>query len=234
MNVKKLSWIIFTGFAFVIGAPAAPAFSQEAPKKTGSERWENDIRKFEEQDKASPPKPGGVLFIGSSSIKRWNLAESYPDRGYLNRGFGGSQIADSTHFADRIVIPYKPKTVVMYAGDNDLAGGKSPEQVAKDFSAFVAKVHAALPDTKIVFIAVKPSIARWKIVDKVRDANRRIAATCAKNNKLAFVDIDKPMIGDDGMPRGELFAKDGLHLSPAGYELWVKLLEPALGEVGKK
>jgi lysophospholipase L1-like esterase len=120
--------------------------------------------------------------------------------------------------------------VVLYAGDNDLAKGKSPEQVADDFSAFAAKVHGSLPDARIVFIAIKPSLARWNIVDKVRDANRRIAATCAKHDQLVFVDVDKPMLGDDGKPRAELFVKDGLHLSPAGYELWAKLLTAALDE----
>jgi lysophospholipase L1-like esterase len=204
------------------------ADAQEPAQPTGIERWEADIRKFEEQDKLAPPKPGGVLFIGSSSIRRWQLDESFPDRGYINRGFGGSQIADSTHFADRIVIPYKPRLVVLYAGDNDLAKGKSPEQVAADFAAFAAKVHAALPETRIAFIGIKPSIARWAIVDKVRAANRRIASACEKHERLRFVDVDQPTLGDDGKPRGELFVKDGLHLSAAGYELWTKLLTPAL------
>lgn len=207
----------------------SPAWSDEpADNADPFARWENDIRKFEEADKASPPPKGGVVFIGSSSIKRWNLAETFPDKDYINRGFGGSQIVDSTHFADRILIPYRPRVVVLYAGDNDLARGKSPKQVSADFAAFAEKVHAALPKTKIVFIAVKPSLARWNIVDKVRSANKLIAAQCQQDELLAYVDIDKPMIGEDGRPRQSLFASDGLHLSKAGYALWVSLLAPHL------
>ena len=219
--------IVLTSLALLVGADWS-ASAADPPAESPSSRWESTIAEFEAGDKQSPPKKDGVLFIGSSSIRKWDLDESFPGAGYLNRGFGGSQIADSTYFADRIVIPYAPKVVVLYAGDNDVAKGKSPEQVAADFSAFVAKVHGSLPKTKIVFIAIKPSVARWSLVEQMRRANGMIAKTCGENELLAFVDVDRPMLTDDGRPRGELFVKDGLHLSPAGYKLWNSLVAPYL------
>ncbi len=130
------------------------------PQKHDPTRWESTIEKFEAQDKASPPPTGGALFIGSSSIRKWNLDKTFPDRkDTINRGFGGSQMADSAHYADRIAIPYKPRVIVVYAGDNDIAAGKSPQTVLADYQAFVKKIHAALPNTRIVYIAIKPSIA---------------------------------------------------------------------------
>lgn len=192
------------------------------------ERWESAIRDFEEADRKSPPKPGGVLFIGSSSIRMWNLDESFPGKGYVNRGFGGSQIADSIHFADRIVLPHRPSAIVMYAGDNDIKQGKSAEQVAEDFREFVTQVHSKLPQTRIVFIAIKPSIARWNLYPIIRRANETIAKFAAGDPRLSYVDIATPMLGEDGKPKAELLAEDKLHLSPAGYRLWTSLLKPHL------
>jgi len=198
------------------------------PAEHPSARWETAIRKFEEQDKKSRPGPGGVLFVGSSSIRLWKLDEHFPGKGYLNRGFGGSQIADSIYFADRIVLPHKPRTIVMYAGDNDLAKGKSPQQVAKDFRQFAALVHKDLPKTRIVYVAIKASSKRWNLAEEIRQANRLIEKQCAADERLIFVDVFTPMLGADGKPRADLLAKDKLHLSPAGYELWTKLVKPHL------
>ncbi len=191
-------------------------------------RWEAAIASFEQQDKQSPPPQGEVLFVGSSSIRMWKLNESFPQEKYINRGFGGSHIADSTFYADGIVTPHKPRVVVLYAGDNDLASGKTPEQVATDYQAFVAKVHAKLPQTRIVFISIKPSIARWKLIDKVREANRLIAEFSKQDSRLVLVDVEKPMLGDDGLPRPELFLPDGLHMTAAGYAIWTSLIAPHL------
>jgi len=205
-------------------AGAAWAAGSEAKEN----RWEPNIRAFEKKDKEEPPPQEAILFAGSSSIVGWDLAKCFPDTKTVNRGFGGSQICDSIHFADRIILPHKPKTIVLYAGDNDIAGGKTPERVTKDFQAFVKKVHEVLPKTRIVFVAIKPSIARWKLVDKMRDANARIRAVTEKDKRLDYVDIDTPMIGDDGKPRPELFKKDGLHLNHEGYVLWTGLVKPHL------
>lgn len=200
----------------------------DAAEQTRILKWEPTIQKFEKADRENPPSEGGILFVGSSSIRLWDLEKSFPGLDATNRGFGGSHIADSVHYFDRFVVPHKPNVIAMYAGDNDVAGGKTPCRVLEDFRQFVAKVETSLPGTKVVYIAIKPSIRRWNLVHKMRAANALIAADCAENDLLEYVDIDTPMLGDDGMPRKELFAKDGLHLSPAGYELWNGLVEPHL------
>ncbi len=189
----------------------------------------SEILAFEAADAEKPPEPDGVLFVGSSSIRLWTtLGKDFPDLPVINRGFGGSQIADSTRYADRIVLPYKPKTIVLYAGDNDIAAGRSPEQVLADFKAFVAKVGSALPKTRVLFIAIKPSIARWKLVDKIREANRLVEEFTQGDEKLAFIDIFTPMLGEDGMPRGDLLGPDGLHLNEKGYALWREVVAAKL------
>ena len=181
---------------------------------------------FEQADAEKPPPKKAIVFVGSSSIRKWDLRKSFPDLKTINRGFGGSQIEDSTHFSDRIVTKHEPRVIVLYAGDNDIARGKSPKQVHADFQAFVKKVHASLRETKIVYIGIKPSIARWKLVDKMRQANTLIQSECKPQERLVYVDVETPMIGRDGRPRADLFAADGLHLSAKGYTLWTKLVRP--------
>jgi lysophospholipase L1-like esterase len=193
-----------------------------------ADRWEPTIREFEAQDRLAPPAPGGVVFVGSSSIRLWDLAKSFPGHRAVNRGFGGSQLADAVRYAERIVIPYAPRVVVLYAGDNDLAAGKNPEQVFDDFKQFVAKVHRALPKARIVYLGVKPSPSRWKLIDKVRATNRLIREFAAKDARLVFVDVETPMLGPDGKPRPELFRPDRLHLNDEGYRLWATLVAPHL------
>jgi len=193
------------------------------------EQWATAIDKLTQNDHEHPPAPGGVVFVGSSSIVMWkNLEHDFPDAGVIKRGFGGSELADSVFYADRIVIPYQPRAVVLYAGDNDLAAGKTPETVIADFQAFVAKVHGALPNARIVYIAIKPSPSRWNIHDKMERANRGIAAECAREPYLRFVDVYTPMLGANGEPRPELFREDRLHMNEAGYALWRPLVAAQL------
>jgi lysophospholipase L1-like esterase len=192
-----------------------------------------EIRAFETADQKQPPPKDAVLFIGSSTIRFWkSLPSDFPDLKVINRGFGGSQISDSIRYADRIAIPYHPSHIVMYAGDNDLAAGKSPQQVLEDFQTFVKKIHASLPDVPITFISIKPSIARWKLIGKIREANALIEQYAKATKHVDFVDIGPALLGPDGKPRKELFRPDGLHMSPKGYAIVVALLKPRLE--GKK
>lgn len=191
-----------------------------------SARWESAVREFERQDADSPPPRNHILFVGSSSIRMWKLDQSFPELKPINRGFGGSEIADAIHFADRLILKHRPRVVVLYAGDNDLARGKTPDRVVADFQKFVKRIRSDRPDTKIVFIAIKPSLARWNLIGQVRAANAAVQEICTQDDLLVFVDIDRPMIGEDGRPRPELFLKDGLHLTEAGYEVWSELVRP--------
>jgi len=191
-------------------------------------RFEPAIRKFEELDRQHPPEKGRVLFVGSSSIRLWNLKKSFPELDAINRGFGGSHISDSIDFAERIVLKYKPRTVLLYAGDNDIAAGKPTDEVVGDFKRFANIVHQALPETRLLFLAIKPSIRRWELVDRMRQANERIEAYTKQHAYLGYVDIFEPMLGADGTPMKSLFIADGLHLNAKGYALWTEIVEPYL------
>ena len=194
-----------------------------------SSRWEKYIARFEAADKKQMPQPDGILFIGSSSIRMWKtLEQDFPGLPVINRGFGGSQIADSNHFARRIVHPYKPRQIVFYAGDNDVAAGKSPEKVLTDFQQFVKTVRAKLPKARVSFIAIKPSLSRWKLSGKMAMDNSLVRNACSKNKRLDYIDIWQPMLGENGKPRPDLFLGDGLHLNAKGYALWTSIVKPYL------
>ena len=208
--------------ALLTGAAAQTA-AQPDP-----DRWESAIRAFEESDRKNPPEEGGIVFLGSSSFRRWDLERHFPGKGLINRGFGGSQMADALRYLDRIVLPLKPRTLFLYEGDNDLANGKTPETVEKEFREMVARVHATLPETKIVFVGVKPSIRRWHLIGKVRDANARVRGITERNDLLEFVDVDGRLLGSDGEPRRDLFVDDELHLNDSGYAIWAELVAPHL------
>ena len=211
----------------VAAGPVTPKPARQEPVSGAkADPWAAEIAQFEAADTVTPFAPGGIVFVGSSSIRLWDLASSFPGRRVLNRGFGGTQILDSVRHVDRLVIRHKPATVVFYAGDNDLSAGRTPQQVLADFEAFAAKVHAALPATRIAFVGIKPSIARWALIAKVREANRLVREFCDRDDRLGFVDVDAAMLGWDGKPRPDLFVKDGLHMSPKGYEIWNVLVRP--------
>ena len=190
--------------------------------------WEPDIRQFESQDRKNPPPQHEIVFVGSSSIVFWNLPQYFPNLKTINRGFGGSELADSVRYADRIVTPYKPRIVVLYAGDNDIASGTPPERVASNFEQFVQKVQGPLPQTRVIVISIKPSLLRWSMFDKMRSANAMIRAYCSKHPGLTYVDVEPLMLGANGKPRPELFVGDGLHMTPAGYKIWTAALLPYL------
>jgi lysophospholipase L1-like esterase len=209
------------------GAPAAPAAPPLDP--VSSQDWERDMKRFAAEDAASPPPAHPVVFTGSSSIRMWTtLADDFPGVPVLNRGFGGSQLRDAVWYADRLVVRYRPRVVVLYAGDNDLNAGRSPQQVLADFRAFVARVRRDLPDTPIAYISIKPSPSRANLMAGMREANALIRAETGRMKRVAFVDVFTAMLGADGQPRPELFLDDRLHMNRAGYDLWRDLIAPAL------
>lgn len=215
--------------AIAITLLAMPVFGQEKVEAP----FAAEIAAFEASDKQTPPAGDAALFIGSSSIRLWKtLAEDFPELPVINRGFGGSQIADSVRYADRIVFPYKPKMIVMYAGGNDLNAGKTPEQVLKDFQEFVGKVRNVLPTTRIVYISINPSVARWKQEANVLEANRLIRKWIEKREsrplKLSFIDSHSQLLSAKREPQPELLQKDGLHLNAKGYEKWTAIVKPRL------
>ena len=214
--------------AVIIGILAGALATAPASAQQAADRWEKDIAAFEAADRVSPPRPGGIVFVGSSSIRRWDTAGSFPDLQIINRGFGGSELADTVRYADRIVIPYQPRLVVVYAGDNDIGSGKLSEAVVVEAERLVSRVRAKLPDTRFVFIGLKPSILRWTQVDRMRATNAMLRAFCERDDRVAYVDVDGPLLGWDEKPRRELFVEDGLHLSAEGYRIWTMLVRPFL------
>ena len=191
--------------------------------------WEKEVAAVEARLRKNPPKPGGVVFAGSSSIRLWDVKASFPKLDAVNVGFGGSGVRDCTHFAGRLVVPHRPRAVVFYAGDNDLNSGRTPEQVAADFRAFVAAVRKGVPGCRVLFVAVKPSLARWGQFGRQSDANARVREYCKATEGVAFVDVVPLMLGPDGKPAPDLYVEDGLHLSPAGYARWAAAVRTALG-----
>jgi lysophospholipase L1-like esterase len=193
-----------------------------------SDRWEKDIAAFAAQDATNPPPRDGIIFLGSSSIRLWKtLAQDFPGLPVVNRGFGGSQLADSVNFADRLVTAHQPRQVVIYAGGNDLNAGKSPEVVFGDFVALVRKLRAAQPRVKIAFISIAPNPARWAQVEKVKRTNALVADYCRRHG-LTFIDVFPLMLGPDGLPKPDIFVADRLHMNARGYALWREAVAPHL------
>ena len=204
-----------------------------AQNKTNS--FEKEILAFESGDKTNPPPKGAALFIGSSSIRLWKtLAKDLPEYRVINRGFGGSQVSDSIYFTDRIVLPYEPDVIVFYAGGNDINAKKSPETVAADFKTFVAGVRAKLPKTKIAYIAIAGNPARWAQVDQVRAANQMIRDFTATQDGLSFIDVFPHMMGDDGLPKPDIFVADKLHMNEQGYVIWKRVVGEHLHKIVPK
>jgi lysophospholipase L1-like esterase len=217
------------------GAAAAPATRKAqaatapAAPRAGPERFEKSIAAYEAADRINPPPKGAILFTGSSTIGGWKtLASDFPDHQVINRGFGGSTIAEATHFADRIVIPYAPKMVLIRSGTNDIHAGKSADEVFEDFKAFVAKVHAKLPETDIVFIGLAPAPSRWSERDENRRLNEMVRKYAQGDNGVSYIDTYDTTVTPDGQPREELFVKDRLHFNAEGYKLLAERVRPHL------
>jgi lysophospholipase L1-like esterase len=207
----------------VAKSPAAPAASVDL------DRFASEIAAFDSADRAAPPAPGGIVFVGSSTIRLWtSLADDFARLPVINRGFGGSTFPEALHYLQRTVVRYHPRTVVVYEGDNDLASGRTPQQVADDYRAFVRGVRDSLPNARIVFLAIKPSPSRWKFESQRQRANRLVRAIVATDANQTFVDVGTPMLEPSGRPRAALYRADSLHMTPAGYALWRATVAPVL------
>lgn len=193
-----------------------------------SSKWQGEIKALLAQDQTNPPPARPIVFTGSSSIRLWQtLAADFPDCPVLNRGFGGCQLADVVNYADRVVIPYRPRQVVIYCGGNDINAGKAPDLVYGDFVALVERLQSALPGVRLAYIASAPNPARWAEVERVRRLNRLVEEYCRKH-RLDFIDVFPLMLGADGQPRPELFVADRLHMNATGYALWKTAVRPYL------
>ena len=202
-----------------VGTPAVAADDTTTP-------WKSAFDAFATDDAAHPRPPGGVLFVGSSSIRLWNdLEDQFRNLPVvIKRGFGGSQLSDCVKHLNRLVVRYRPRTVLVYAGDNDLAAGTPPREVLRRFVAFVEGVHRELPNADIAYISIKPSPSRIALLPQIREANALIRAYADAEGKVDFIDVYTPMLDVRGMPRAELFRADALHLNADGYALWKRVI----------
>jgi len=207
----------------VLGAVALAAQANPNPA-----RFAQDIAAFEAEDRASPPPAAATLFVGSSSIRYWDVAKAFPGLTTIRRGFGGSHVSDNIFYADRIIFPYKPKLIVFYAGDADVAANKSADQIFADYRTLVARIHERLPDTPMVIIGTKPSPLHWKHIDTIRRANALVEQFTASDPLLRYADVDRPLLGSDGRPRPELYQENGLNLNDRGYAVWTEAVKPVI------
>jgi lysophospholipase L1-like esterase len=198
-------------------------------------RWEPNIAEFEKADKKSPPPKGAVLFVGSSTIVRWKtLQQDFPEVQVINRGFGGNQIKDSTHYAERMIFPYEPSMIVLRAGGNDINAGWPAEDVFADFKTFVAKMRTRLPTVPIVYIGLSPTVKREEQIAEGNKLNDLIAAYVKTEPNTHYIDTRETTVGKDGRPKADLFVADMLHFNPAGYKLLTEKVRPVVLKLAGK
>ncbi|MGE0430144.1 SGNH/GDSL hydrolase family protein [Hydrogenophaga sp.] len=222
--MKRRAWL-----AAGLTACLAPLARAQAGTPA-QQRWKAELDAFAAADRQKMPTPGGVLFVGSSSIRLWNgLETAFPDQPVvIRRGFGGSRLSDSADLVARLVLPYQPRLVLLYAGENDLVEGAAPQELLGQFARFVQQVQAALPATRVAFISIKPSPSRQALMPAMREANLLIQTHVLAHENLDFIDVHTAMLDNDGQPRPELFVRDRLHLSAEGYGLWRQIVSAHL------
>jgi lysophospholipase L1-like esterase len=218
----------------VVGAVAScwgQAATNAAKKAYGPPgKFEKEIQAFEAADQKAFPPAGAIVCLGSSSMRMWHSAirEDLSPLTVIPRGFGGSTMSEALHVVGRVVVPYKPRAILLYEGDNDIGSGIAPETVRDTFLALVTKVRASLPGVRVYVIAVKPSVKRWALWPQMREANRLLAEACAAGEGLTFIDVATPMLDASGNVRKELLKSDNLHMTRAGYEVWRDAVKPVL------
>jgi lysophospholipase L1-like esterase len=214
--VKLLAFLRTTA----IGIACLPGLA--LPAESPASRWQAEFAAFSQADAQHPPERGGAVFVGSSSIRLWDGLETEFDRfpTVLKRGFGGSTMTDCADNVQRLVLAYEPRLVVLYAGENDLSAGSSPDDVLKSVQKFADAVRRAHPSAPIAYVSIKPSPLRTSLLPVIRDTNERIRSYLASLPNAQFIDVHTAMLDAQGSPRPELYRDDRLHLNAAGYALW--------------
>jgi lysophospholipase L1-like esterase len=192
------------------------------------ERFREIIDGFLWSDQKNSLPSEAILFVGSSSIVLWETAKYFPGFPVINRGFGGSHISDVNYYRESVVLKYSPKVIVFYAGDNDVAAGKSDDRVYDDYIKFVKYISQNLPQTQLIYIPIKPSLDRWALWEIMDKTNGKIRDYSNQDQSLHYIDLATPMLNSEGKPDSSLFVEDGLHLNAKGYDLWTRILIPVL------
>jgi lysophospholipase L1-like esterase len=219
--MRRRSWLL--------AATLLPA-TLWAQAPSAEQRWKKELDAFAAADRVQMPPAGGVLFVGSSSIRFWTgLETAFTDQPVvIRRGFGGSRLSENADLVPRLVLPYQPRLVVLYAGENDIHEGTSPQELLVHFQRFVRQVQGPLPATRVAYMAIKPSPSRLNHMAAMREANLLIQTHVLQHDNLDFIDVHTAMLDNDGRPRPELFVRDQLHLSVEGYGLWRQIVSAHL------
>ena len=195
----------------------------------GPLRFKDEIAQLTANDK-SLNKKDVILFTGSSSIKMWeNIQSEFPKYNVVNRGFGGSQTSDLLYYFDQLILPYNPKKIFIYEGDNDLSAGKSPDQILSTMDSLITLIHEKVSGNVSVYvISPKPSLSRWELRDKYKDFNKRMGDLASSKKKVYFIDVWTPALDSDGNVLKDIFLEDGLHMNEKGYAIWVDVIRKYL------
>ncbi len=192
-------------------------------------QFESEIQAFEEQDKAHPPVKDPILFVGSSSLRLWSdIKEAFPDKPVLNRGFGGSTLADVAYYYNRLIPVYKPRQIVIYCGENDIAGGKSAKDTYMEFFKLYAKIRKDMPRVPVLFIYAKPAPSRWAKRAEMQEFNRLVSSFLDGEEDADYLDVWPLMLNADLRPEPILFKSDSLHMTAEGYRRWAEAIKPYL------
>ncbi len=212
------------GFLFVFVA-YTNAYTQQQPP------FYDEIEHFKKLDSVQLPPKNAILFVGSSSFRKWEDVQSYfPDETIINRGFGGSELTDAIRYANDIIIPYHPRQIVIYSGENDLAYSDSitPQIVLSRFKKLFNIIRSSMPAVPIIYISIKPSSSRQRLMPEMLVANTLIKQYLQTKRKTVFVDVYHKMLDEKGNPIADIFLDDNLHMNAKGYHIWQKAIEPYL------
>lgn len=199
--------------------------------QSNGRRFQKEINEFKEKDKKSFPPKDAILFVGSSSFTKWTDVQDYfPSYPIINRGFGGSVLNDVIGYANDIIIPYHPRQVVIYCGDNDIADGAKAPDVLKRFTDLFNIIRTGLPQASVVYISIKPSPSRARLMPVMEEANAAIRKFLSGYPATGYVDVYHPMLTDAGNPKPEIFLGDSLHMNAQGYKIWQQAITPFLSK----
>ncbi|WBO83641.1 SGNH/GDSL hydrolase family protein [Hymenobacter yonginensis] len=227
--LNSMRWLAVAA-GLLLAAPGQGVAQSATVPPLNPAQWTQELRAFARQDSLTPPLRKPILFYGSSSIRKWEtLRQDFPGRPVLNRGFGGSRFPDALYFFEKLVVAYQPRQVVLYEGDNDIGAGATPQEVFQSFLAFEQLMQQKLPKVPLVFLAIKPSPSRWALYPKVQEANRLIREYVAAHPQyLRYVDTATPLLGHNGRPQPQFYVSDSLHMTPAGYRVWTRVVGKGL------
>lgn len=232
--MKRTTWVGFAMTGVLLGLTGGMVRAEDGVARPDGypdpSRFLDDIQAFAEADASAKPAPGGVLCTGSSSMRMWHpkLAEDLAPLDVIPRGFGGSTLFDVLHYLDPLVLAYRPRAVVIYEGDNDVNKGVRVDDLVAVFERLLDRLHQDLPDTRVYVLSIKPCPERWALWPTMAEANARLAERCGRDDRLTYLDVASPLLGEDGLPRPDLYEEDDVHLNRDGYLVWRDVLRPVL------